>query len=308
MSKLEQVAYAAERFVKNGNTYTDIRITPEFSIDEKNALNDDFLKGFSSKEDALLTSSYYFVFSKWLLYKTVYRFDKNFLDVLIDTEDMVFHAQTLQRLPVKSFFITSDDKDHLGYFVYTETVNTDLKGNPVNDTVFIVLDISDVKGINLQTRQDALWISDGQKLSVALEEWMKSTDSLNFYDEAFRNMKMAIQVAYYLSAQNAVIKEVESPKARRHHHSGGKPTKLKEWDVGYRISTPFPDMNHTTSDAPGLPDESSTGTSPRPHIRRAHWHHFWAGAGKTELILKWLEPMWISGTADDIVAVEHRVE
>ena len=308
INKLEQVAFAAESFARNGNTYTNIRITPDFSIDEKDPLTDDFLKGFKPREEALRMADYYFLFSKWLLYKTVYRFDKSFLDVLTDTEDMEFHAQSLQRIPVKSFFISSADKDHLGLFVYTETVSVDIKGNAVNDTVFIVVDVLDVIGDKLNMRKDTLWISDGQRLSVALEEWMREQKSMEFYDEAYHNLKMAIQVAYYLSAQNAMIREIKTPKAKRPRRPDGKPMNLRQWEVGYRISTPFLDKERSLSETVSLPDEASAGTSPRPHIRRAHWHHYWAGPGKTQLIVKWLEPVWVNGNSEDIIAVEHRVD
>ena len=308
INKLEQVAYAAECFVKSGNTYTDTRITPEFSIVEKDALTDDFLKGFRPREEALRMADYFFLISKWLLYKTVYRFDKSFLDVLTDTEDMEFHAQSLQRLPVKSFLIASDDKDHLGYFVYTETVNVNINGDIVNDTLFLVADVLDVIDDKLKMREHTLWISNGQRLSVALEEWMRDKNCIEFYNETYRTMKMAIQVAYYLSAQNAVIKEVKNPKSKRPRRPNGKPMNLRQWEVGYRISTPFLAKELSLSDTTSMTDEASTGTSPRPHIRRAHWHHFWAGPGKTKLVVKWLEPVWVNGKPEDIVAVEHRVD
>ena len=308
INKLELVAYAADCFAKNGNTYTDTRITPEFSIVEKDALTDDFLKGFRPREEALRMADYFFLISKWLLYKTVYRFDKSFLDVLTDTEDVEFHAQSLQRLPVESFLIASDDKDRLGYFVYTETVNVNINGDIVNDTVFLVADVLDVIDDKLKMREHTLWISNGQRLSAALEEWMREKNCIEFFDEAYHTMKMAIQVAYYLSAQNAVVKEVKTPKSKRPRRPDGKPMNLRQWEVGYRISTPFLVKELSLPDSTSMPDEASTGTSPRPHIRRAHWHHFWAGPGKTELIVKWLEPVWVNGKPEDIIAVEHRVD
>lgn len=42
-----------------------------------------------------------------------------------------------------------------------------------------------------------------------------------------------------------------------------------------------------------------TGTSKRPHVRRAHWHSYWTGARQDadnrKLIVKWLHPMIIGG-------------
>jgi len=49
-------------------------------------------------------------------------------------------------------------------------------------------------------------------------------------------------------------------------------------------------------------DLGGTHASPRPHIRRAHWHSYWTGPRKDperrRLILKWLHPM-VVGTARD---------
>ena len=28
----------------------------------------------------------------------------------------------------------------------------------------------------------------------------------------------------------------------------------------------------------------------RPHVRRAHWHHYWTGTGRTTLEVRWIEP------------------
>jgi hypothetical protein len=42
-------------------------------------------------------------------------------------------------------------------------------------------------------------------------------------------------------------------------------------------------------------EEGASHASPRPHYRRAHWHHFWTGPrnvpGERKLILKWLPPI-----------------
>lgn len=41
-------------------------------------------------------------------------------------------------------------------------------------------------------------------------------------------------------------------------------------------------------------------------MRRAHWHHYWVGKGRTELILKWIEPVFVG--SGEVSAVKHRVE
>lgn len=43
----------------------------------------------------------------------------------------------------------------------------------------------------------------------------------------------------------------------------------------------------------------------RPHTRKAHWHHYWVGKGRKELVLRWIAPT-VVGTGE-CVATIHRV-
>lgn len=46
--------------------------------------------------------------------------------------------------------------------------------------------------------------------------------------------------------------------------------------------------------------DAATGMSVRPHVRRAHWHHYWTGPRDAErrLVLRWLSPILV-GLDDD---------
>jgi hypothetical protein len=44
----------------------------------------------------------------------------------------------------------------------------------------------------------------------------------------------------------------------------------------------------------------------RPHVRAAHWHHYWVGpkadASKRRLVVRWLEPIFVgTGEPDTVV-------
>ncbi len=65
------------------------------------------------------------------------------------------------------------------------------------------------------------------------------------------------------------------------------PTK---WDVGFRIGAA---LQHAQEQAQAE-ERVTTGAghaSPRPHIRRAHWHTYKTGAGRSNEVLKWLPPI-----------------
>lgn len=49
----------------------------------------------------------------------------------------------------------------------------------------------------------------------------------------------------------------------------------------------------------------------RPHMRRAHWHHYWTGPknGTRKLVLKWIAPTLVGAdNAESLSATGHRIE
>jgi hypothetical protein len=52
------------------------------------------------------------------------------------------------------------------------------------------------------------------------------------------------------------------------------PDRPKPWEVGYRLGAA---LRRAVSEAVPTPGMSGTQASPRPHIRRAHWHSYWIG-------------------------------
>lgn len=43
-------------------------------------------------------------------------------------------------------------------------------------------------------------------------------------------------------------------------------------------------------------ESSSVGSPKRPHVRRGHWHHYWAGKkDDRQVILKWQPPTFVHG-------------
>lgn len=124
-----------------------------------------------------------------------------------------------------------------------------------------------------------------------------------------------ISVVLYLCSVAADIADL---RGKRERPGNPMPNKTKKgirmfpastattWLVGYRIGASLRLAASNSS--------ARTGTcihaSPRPHIRRAHWHSFWTGPKsdprKRQPVLKWLPPIPV-GTGE-IVPTIHRVE
>ena len=49
--------------------------------------------------------------------------------------------------------------------------------------------------------------------------------------------------------------------------------------------------------------------SVRPHVRRAHWHHYWVGEGRNRLEVRWIEPTFVlpEGKREVKIATVRRV-
>ena len=122
-----------------------------------------------------------------------------------------------------------------------------------------------------------------------------------------------MQVVLYILAQNAEIApdEEQVTVTKRGKTIKDKYSEIRKWDVGERIGAAIRQQKMKVSEDDS---ENTTHNSPRPHMRRGHWHHFWTGP-KNEpenrlLVLRWLSPMVIAADLEieDAPVVFHKVE
>ena len=52
---------------------------------------------------------------------------------------------------------------------------------------------------------------------------------------------------------------------------------------------------------------SKTPSPHRPHMRKAHWHLYWTGAGRKIPRVKWISPIFVKGEGSSIPVVTHDV-
>lgn len=53
---------------------------------------------------------------------------------------------------------------------------------------------------------------------------------------------------------------------------------------------------------------SRVSSSHRPHMRKAHWHLYWTGAGRKIPRVKWISPIFVKGDGSSIPVVTHDVK
>lgn len=71
-------------------------------------------------------------------------------------------------------------------------------------------------------------------------------------------------------------------------------TRVKLWEVGYRVGSTIRAGADRDRNAP-----TARHAGPRPHVRRAHWHHYWTGPrnqpDERKLVLRWVHPTLVGG-------------
>lgn len=245
----------------------------------------------------------------WRRNKMIYQFDptlQNEIEQDIDGLGKIPH-DAFFRLPYPCVFIEAPGVlekgvDTHGFFVWMEC---DVHSHvPELRILWLTTDGLSVsmpvilQGETLEDSIDALKLSGSFRAPT--EEWQKiieTSDMRNAFPS--RDVIRAIQLTLFLCAENVAsdIVPTEPRLARlRQHSASDAPRETLTWQVGARIGGALRASRSTQSmDADA---EKGTHRSPRPHMRRAHWHHFWKGPrndeSKRELVLHWLAPVAVN--------------
>lgn len=156
----------------------------------------------------------------------------------------------------------------------------------------------------------ATTISTAPDASMSEEELEKNQ---NYNAQVESYLRIAVSAAYYLAFKNAEIKEVKIPKEKRPilvSKPGATPKKVnvKTYNVGFAIGKSF-EKQLASGEEYQKSAATGTGRTVRPHVRRAHWHHYWVGEGRTRLEVRWIEPTFVlpEGKREVSVATVRRV-
>ena len=107
-----------------------------------------------------------------------------------------------------------------------------------------------------------------------------------------------LQLLLYLCSEEPDMPQIEHPQKRRTFSGGVRsPKEPQVWDVGVRVSNAIRNYkNHERSAEKELSSVQGAHSSPRPHVRAAHWHTFWVGPRSAKFpdrkpIIRWLPPI-----------------
>lgn len=269
----------------------------------------------------------------WRATKGIYRFDPDLYLAVANTPlDSPIPIELLDRLPEWCCFIETPNlaftlpglesdpptKIH-GFFVHLEDdANTHRK-----ELRFVVHhDYATLLPIPLHltapTLSECFEAAKTEAIANLPQYLGFSAEGINTLYEATRSLLAPLlSLTLYLCSEAAELRESRSGASWPIRPQMAKtkngprimpPSAVRVWETGYRIGAAL----RAALLKPTEPDDPSTGTHarPRPHIRRAHWHHFWTGprdqAADRRLILRWLPPVPIATTDPDaLIATFH---
>lgn len=283
--------------------YLPLKYVRRYSFDEQSCTNADILVGAYA----------------WLKFKACFSFDQTLYDSLVNnTDDMKkIPINVLTQMPAPSVYIDLKDDDFSGVLAYLDfdfSDETDVqKGKGEYRRSYLVLTpirMSEDGIVPLSSVSVPL-------LNMPIEEVWK--DERNFFynscigvapfvviEKAFQDMvalfnriSYVIPLLLYLCTERPDITKVTKRGRTAVEKIKTSPQAVR-WDVGVRIGTALRLGLSRASDDDGEVEEDTKDSpvkrnrSPKAHIRRAHWHHFWVGkkdSNERKLVLRWMPPI-----------------
>ena len=239
----------------------------------------------------------------WRKNKTIYDFSPSFLTELEKTEDAPVYTSILKKLPFTDYIMTipSSTQKYNAMFIHIEFDGT--------DTLFLVCPFEAIKNPEHSSYcQCSIWCEDGKNVIETFKETY-GEKTANYE----RFLKLAIAASYYLASKNAEINKIQIPKDKRpaiitNRTKRPKRVNINSFAVGYKTGKRFEtQVAYSNSQTNSTKAEYAISCkNKRPHVRRAHWHHYWTGEGRKNLEVRWIEPVFVLGT-EASSAVSHRV-
>lgn len=268
--------------------------------------------------------------SVWRMDKEIFQFSPELEGLLFEQssdDDIDIPSQVLVYLPYRAFYVRysstqeCDGEKFDGFFVHYEWDTQ--RGGELCIRFLFLTEKLETAGTEIKLSEKTLsesfsvyrQLTEKSLKKIQEEERRKSVS--DGHDVAFREIlispemiKNALELVLYICAQNTDV--TASPKQATYHPKKGKIedryAEVRTWDVGVRLAPKI--RLAREAERKGTSGEHKSHASPRAHMRRGHWHHYWTGPkdGERNLILKWTAPMLIGGVDENSPAVIHHIE
>lgn len=247
------------------------------------------------------------VLYSWRREKQILVFDKTLFSEVIKTEQAErVPVEALESIPYYAFYI---DLEHLGmdlgeiFSGFFVTFEEEDQGRELRITA--VTSSGEVIPFYLPLQKDK---SIGQSLSdsrgTKILEKILGFCARKSIEKTTKILSKFLCLIVYICCKNADIEENPEQKAYRRPPASRDlikdvPREIQKWDVGWRIGAKLRDKVYTGPEKGGEEKEAceKVQRGKRPHVRAAHYHHFWIGKRGTperRLVVKWIPPIAIN--------------
>lgn len=208
------------------------------------------------------------------------------------------------------------------------------------NSLFMVFDIEKTNGVRKLSQMAYLRL-EKPTLGEAIEDTFSVDNEQNAWNEMSRKLLMAYRDSFYgskiIMALANLLLYLCSEQPDVMHHQGdpslrpqrASPIKTKDgprwipphaptrWEVGLRMGAQLRLAREARERSAGVPmgdgeEVLRRRASPRPHLRRAHWHGYWLGGRQSpdrRFVLRWIPPVMVNARSpSDLVPTVHRVD
>ena len=256
---------------------------------------------------------------KWAVNKQVLKPDPTFAYHLIQTDKLRITKSMLEHLPFNHFYVdlegcTNDDIFGAANGLFVNVIKIDEKQYSLSMYIttkdamtFSYYTVLMFENTDKPIEVDTSFFREHEKAHILTTDKDKSDHDTMLKN---RNIKVFIlQLICYISIPESDVYVPSSTKATYHPNTEIK-NKFREvftQDVGVRVGSAIEKKRKEAINNYKNSDEykaSGSHKSPVAHFRCAHWHHYWTGKGRTELIVKWIEPTFVCGGSKDVTIHE----
>lgn len=246
----------------------------------------------------------------WRKYKPVYSLDLELETAIMEMDDIFVPTSVLYNLPYKSIYIEIEQNICEKYKESERPrgIMATIAIEKEQILLFVVALSDDVKMTKHYSFMLNLTDMDNYK---SLDKYLSHCVNNNLLNKEsydlgmFSIAKYTLNVISYLCSDNADIVENEAQSKIYKpvkFEPKDKYREIRKWDVGVRFGNSIrltKTSNSVDKELPNVANIVTEHSSPRPHIRKAHWQHYHVGQGRNTVILKWKHPSFINCTEED---------
>jgi hypothetical protein len=237
----------------------------------------------------------------WRFTQGVYQFDPDLYANVIDTPVLNdYPREALCHLPEWAVFI--------------ETTSLTVPGTnyPVHG-VGLHLDVDQTDGLPLPVftlfaqHPDGVWSMPAVRVGASADYLtiIGTSSKDDQTREAWRECAgRLLSLALWLSSEQPEIEGEGQPSRPAQYKSGSKGERFhasdttRTWEVGVRIGAALRQAKTQQVAASNENTETSQRSKYRGHVRRAHWHKYHYGKGRTNVRVRWVSHMLINMTSE----------